>query len=171
MFQYYISMEDHMPTKQGSPAFLTDPVAVALLESANMARLAYTWTDGSPRVVPIWFAWDGAAIRLWSPPSAPKLIALARDSRVALTIDRNEWPVKVLLIRGVAEVDSVASDSPDYRAMATRYLGEAGASSWVAQYSQMFPQCAQITIRPAWAGIIDMETRFPSAIERAMEGA
>lgn len=160
-----------MPTKQGSLKYLSDPVAVALLESTNMARLAYSWVDGSPRVVPIWFAWDGEAFQLWSPPTAPKIGALARDSRVALTIDRNEWPVKVLLVRGVAEVSTVASDNPAYWAMAARYLGEAEAAGWVAQYSQLFPQCALISVRPAWAGIIDMETRFPSAIERAMAGA
>ena len=44
---------------QGSLELLNDPVAKALLESANPARLAYTWMDGSPRVVPIWFHWTG----------------------------------------------------------------------------------------------------------------
>jgi hypothetical protein len=39
--------------QQGSLELLDDPVAKALLESVNPARLAYTWMDGSPRVVPI----------------------------------------------------------------------------------------------------------------------
>ena len=34
---------------------LDDPVAQELLHSTNLARLAYTWHDGTPRVVPIWF--------------------------------------------------------------------------------------------------------------------
>ena len=41
--------------RQGSLELLEDPVATALLDSAIPARLAYTWMDGSPRVVPIWF--------------------------------------------------------------------------------------------------------------------
>ena len=38
-------------------ALLKDPLAQELLTSRKMAQLAYTWTDGSPRVVPIWFHW------------------------------------------------------------------------------------------------------------------
>jgi nitroimidazol reductase NimA-like FMN-containing flavoprotein (pyridoxamine 5'-phosphate oxidase superfamily) len=88
--------------QQGSLELLNDPVAKALLESANPARLAYTWMDGSPRVVPIWFHWTGDQLVLGSPPKAPKLRALAADPRAAVTIDGNEWPHKVLLVRGRA---------------------------------------------------------------------
>ncbi len=68
-----------MPTKQGDVALLNDPVAQQLLESKNLAKLAYTWTDGSPRVLPIWFHWDGRQIVLGTPPAAPKMKALARN--------------------------------------------------------------------------------------------
>ena len=79
---------------QGSLTLLKDPVAEALLGSANPARLAYSWTDGSPRVVPIWFHWNGDQLVLGSPSKAPKLKALAADPRVALTIDDNSWPTR-----------------------------------------------------------------------------
>jgi len=65
--------------QQGSLELLNDPVAKALLGSANPARLAYTWMDGSPRVVPIWFHWTGDQLVLGSPPKAPKLRVLAAD--------------------------------------------------------------------------------------------
>ena len=42
-----------MPTKQGELALLNDPVARDLLASQALARVAYNWTDGTPRVVPI----------------------------------------------------------------------------------------------------------------------
>jgi hypothetical protein len=44
-----------MQTKQGTLAWLDDPVAQTLLHSTIPARLAYVWPDGTPRVVPIWF--------------------------------------------------------------------------------------------------------------------
>ena len=66
---------------QGSLELLTDPVAESLLGSAIPARLAYTWMDGSPRVVPIWFHWTGDQFVLGSPPKAPKLQALAADPK------------------------------------------------------------------------------------------
>ena len=48
---------------QGEVALLDDPVAQELLSSAIPARLAYVWTDGSPRVVPIYFRWTGEGHR------------------------------------------------------------------------------------------------------------
>ena len=47
---------------KGGTELLQDPVAQELLASKIPARLAYNWTDGSPRVVSIWFHWDGTDI-------------------------------------------------------------------------------------------------------------
>ena len=72
-----------MTTEQGEQDRLNDPVAQELLHSTNLARLAYTWRDGTPRVVPIWFHWDGEAIVLGSPPNAPKVnVTCSRYRRV-----------------------------------------------------------------------------------------
>lgn len=51
-----------MATSQGDIALLNDPVAQELLHSTVPARLAYTWLDGTPRVVPIWFHWNGEEV-------------------------------------------------------------------------------------------------------------
>ena len=45
---------------------------------------------------------------LGTPLKAPKVRALAANSKVALTIDGNTWPYKVLQIRGSAHVQIVA---------------------------------------------------------------
>ena len=60
-----------MAAEQGDVEMLGDPVAKALLESRQLARLAYTWSDGTPRVVPIWFHWNGDAIVMGTPVRAP----------------------------------------------------------------------------------------------------
>jgi len=85
-----------------------------------------------------------------------------------LTIDRSEWPVNVLMVRGTVRVTMEASDTPEYLVMAQHYQGQEQGRAWVEQYTGMFPQHARIALRPEWVGIIDMETRFPSAIEQAM---
>jgi len=89
-----------MPTNQGNIALLNDPVAQELLRSTSLARLAYVWRDGSPRVVPIWFHWNGKEIVLGTPMKAPKVRALSTGSKVALS--------KVLQICGAAQVETVA---------------------------------------------------------------
>src|SRR5690349_6909649 len=95
-----------MPTKQGSLDLLNDPVAQQLLQSTNPAKLAYNWTDGSPRVVPIWFEWNGQEFVFGTPTLAPKVKVL-NNAKVALTIDSIGWPYKVLLVRGVSTVQIV----------------------------------------------------------------
>jgi hypothetical protein len=95
-----------MRVKQGDLGLLQHPAAVELLGSTIPARLAYVWTDGSPRVVPIWFHWDGHQFVMASPPTAPKLKALAKNPKVSLTIDDNAFPHKVLLVRGTAHLPS-----------------------------------------------------------------
>jgi len=148
--------------QQGSLELLNDPVAKALLSSVNPARLAYTWTDGSPRVVPIWFHWTGDQFVLGSPPKAPKLKALAADPRVALTVDDVEWPYKELLARGRASVEMLADVSPEYELAATRYFGPEQGPAWIGTLRGK--PMARIAITPDWVGIIDFETRFPSAL-------
>jgi hypothetical protein len=164
-----------MPTKQGDPALLADPVAQALLHSQALARVAYTWTDGTPRVVPIWFHWTGAELVLGSPPDAPKVRVLRARPEVAVTIDDvgaggAGW--RVLLLRGTATVEEVEGVAPEYVAAARRYLGEEGAQGWLAQLGQLGgTHMARVAIRPAWVAVLDFQTRFPSALERAMEAA
>jgi hypothetical protein len=160
-----------MTTPQGSLDLLNDPVAQQLLQSTIPARLAYTWTDGTPRVVPIWFHWNGSEVVLGSPPDAPKLKALHDGTKVALTIDGDTMPYKVLLIRGSVRTDGVDGVTPEYAASAKRTFGEEHGEAWLENVRAMGSQMARIAITPEWVGIIDFESRFPSALERAMERA
>ena len=159
-----------MATDQGSFALLDDPVAQELLQSTSPARLAYVWSDGTPRVVPIWFHWNGKEIVLGTPMKAPKVQALSRNSKVALSIDSNVWPYKVLQIRGTARVETVAGVVPEYALAAERYFGPDQGQAWVKQVGGMFSQMARIVIKPEWVAVLDFEKRFPSAIEAAMSG-
>jgi nitroimidazol reductase NimA-like FMN-containing flavoprotein (pyridoxamine 5'-phosphate oxidase superfamily) len=81
-----------MTMVKGGTELLQDPVAQELLASRIPARLAYNWTDGTPRVVSIWFHWDGTDIVMATLPGAPKLKALHNGDRVAITIDTNDPP-------------------------------------------------------------------------------
>jgi nitroimidazol reductase NimA-like FMN-containing flavoprotein (pyridoxamine 5'-phosphate oxidase superfamily) len=82
-----------MPLKQGDLALLNDPVAQELLHSTIPARLAYVWRDGTPRVVPIWFHWNGVEIVLGTPLQALKVQALVHHPKVALSIDSDTRPL------------------------------------------------------------------------------
>lgn len=157
-----------MAVPQGDLELLNDPIAQELLRSALPARLAYTWPDGTPRVVPIWFHWTGEEIVMAGPPDAPKMDALRANPRVALTIDGDTWPYKVLLLRGKAQVDIVDGVPEEYTAAARRYFGEEQGNAWVEQVGQLLSQAGRIAVRPEWVSIIDFQTRFPSALAQRM---
>jgi len=157
-----------MTAPHGSLELLNDPIAQELLRSTVPARLAYTWPDGTPRVVPIWFHWTGEEVVMGEPHDAPKMHALQVNPAVALTIDGDDWPYKVLLLRGQARVEIVEGLPAEYAAAARRYFGEEQGDAWVAQVGQLLSQGGRIAVRPDWVSIIDFQTRFPSAIAKRM---
>jgi len=153
-----------MPVKQGDLSLLQHPASQELLHSKIPARLAYIATDGTPRVIPIWFHWNGHDIVMGTPPKAPKLKALAKNPKVSLTIDDNVFPHKVLLIRGTARLEPVNGVVPEYALAAARYFGPEQGKAWVAQMGQMISSMVRVTITPEWVGLLDFQTRFPSAL-------
>jgi len=153
-----------MHVKQGDLALLDHPIAQELLASRIPARLAYVALDGTPRVVPIWFHWDGRELVLGTPPKAPKLRALAKNPKVALTIDDNNFPHKVLMVRGTARLQSVDGIASEYALAAERYFGVEQGKAWVEQLRGMGGGMTRIAITPEWVGLLDFQTRLPSAL-------
>src|SRR4030088_2990573 len=139
-----------MPVKQGELQLLQHPASKELLHSQIPARLAYVWTDGTPRVIPIWFHWNEREFVLATPPKAPKLKALVKNPKVSLTIDDNTFPHKVLLIRGTARLEPVQGIVPEYATAAERYFGQEQGKAWVAQLGKMVSSMVRVTITPDW---------------------
>ena len=70
--------------------------------------------------------------------------------------------VRVLLVRGQASVELLDDVSPEYERAATRYFGPEQGPAWVNTLRGK--PMARIAVRPQWVGILDFETRFPSAL-------
>jgi hypothetical protein len=153
-----------MAVKQGGLELLQHPASKQLLQSTIPARLAYVWTDGTPRVIPIWFHWNEREFVLGTPANAPKLKALTKNPKVALTIDDNTFPHKVLLVRGTTRLQPVKGVVPEYALAADRYFGSQQGKAWVTQLSSMVKEMVRITIAPEWVGLLDFQTRFPSSL-------
>jgi len=149
---------------QGGLELLQHPASQELLRSKIPARLAYVWTDGTPRVVPIWYHWNGREFVMASPPRAPKLKALAKNPKVSFTIDDNTFPHKVLLVRGTARLEPVDGIVPEYATAAERYFAPEMAQAWLEQLRSTISSMVRITITPEWVGLLDFQTRFPSAL-------
>jgi hypothetical protein len=149
-------------------SLLNDPVAQELLKSTIPARLAYVALDGTPRVVSVWFVWNGTDIVMGTPAPTSKVAAMRRNPRVALEIATDVWPYKVLSIRGCVTVEVVDGVTPEYTQAAHHYFDPEAGQQWSDTVRGMFKQLAKITLRPDWVSILDFEARFPQRISQAM---
>ncbi len=156
-----------IPIPQGDPRLLADELAQRLLASKELARLAYVAPDGTPRVLPMLFHWNGEEIVMSSFGGAHKIAALRKNPSTAITIDTAGAPPEMLLIRGDAQVTDVEGIVPEYAMAHRRYYGEEQGAANVAEADRPGVRMARIAVRPEWVGLIDFRKRFPGALEQA----
>jgi hypothetical protein len=96
--------------------------------------------------------------------AAYRVDTLREHPEVAVSIDTESWPPEVLTIRGTAEVTEVNGVVPEYAQAAERYLGAEHATPMLDQIDQPGTRMARIAVRPAWVGVLDFQTRMPSAL-------
>ena len=144
---------------------LNRPLSRELL-ARDLTRLAYVAKDGTPRTVPIGFTWNGAAVVMCTTKNAPKLPALRQNPAVALTIDTEVHPPKILLIRGRAELDAVDGIPDEYlQANSTYAMTPEQRVAWEAEVRSLYHDgMVRIVVTPTWAKLIDFETTLPSAV-------
>src|SRR4051812_45777687 len=136
------------------------------LLARDVTRLAYVAKDGTPRAIPIAFTWNGSEVVMCTSKNAPKLTALRHDPAVALTIDTEVHPPKILLIRGRAELDVVDDIPDDYLQMSGTYkMTPEQRVEWEAEVRSLYDGMVRIVVTPTWAKLIDFETTLPSAVE------
>jgi hypothetical protein len=147
---------------------LNKPYAQELINSNIPTRLAYTGLDGTPRVIPIATHWNGGEFVACTPDNAPKVPALKADPRVALTIDTEQQPPHILLVRGTAAMEIVDGIPEEYLLAARKMYGAEAMPEFEANVRALYKRMARIAITPAWAKLIDFETTLPSAIEEIL---
>jgi hypothetical protein len=136
------------------------------LLARDMLRMAYVAKDGTPRNIPIAHAWNGSEIVVCTSKNAPKLHSLRHNPQVALTIDTEVHPPKILLIRGTAELDEVDGIPQEYLQMNGSYQMTAEQRvEWEAEVRSLYDGMVRIVITPTWVKLIDFEETLPSAVE------
>jgi hypothetical protein len=151
------------------PSEITDvlnrPISQELL-ARDLTRLAYVAKDGTPRSIPIGFTWNGSAIVMCTAKNAAKVPALRHNPAVALTIDTEVHPPRILLIRGRAELDVVEGIPDEYLEMNGTYtMTPEQRVDWEAEVRSLYDGMVRIVVVPTWAKLIDFETTLPSAVE------
>ena len=145
---------------------LNDRPAQELLQWSIPVRLAYTGLDGSPRVVPLGFHWDGERFVICTLPGSPKVQALEANPNVAMTIDTQSFPPHILLVRGTATLRTVDGVPAEYLIAARKQVRDEDMPAFEAQVRALYDQMVRIDVEPHWAKLIDFERTLPSAVER-----
>ena len=148
---------------------LNRPLSQELL-ARDLARLAFTGLDGTPRSIPIGIVWNGTEVVMCTATNARKLPMLRRNPAVALTIDTESHPPKVLLIRGRAELDVVDGIPEEYLQWNGTYqMTPEQRAEWEAGVRSLYDGMVRVVVKPTWAKLIDFETTLPTAIEELMQ--
>lgn len=116
-------------------------------------------------MIPVGFWWDGARLLVFTVPSSAKVPALRRNPRVAITIDTEGYPPRVLLIRGRAELAEVDGMPEEYVAGSRKLVPAAAFDGWLAGVRALYERMTRIAITPTWAKLLDFETTIPKAVE------
>jgi len=65
--------------------------------------------QGQPQSTPVWFHWDGETLVFFSQPTAPKLVNIASNPRVAMhLVGDPEAEGGLVILEGIAEPDPTA---------------------------------------------------------------
>jgi hypothetical protein len=148
---------------------LSHPTSQELL-ARDLTRLAFIGLDGTPRNMPTAFFWNGSEIVMCTAKNARKLPALRKNPKVALTIDTEVHPPKVLLIRGLAELDEVDGIPDEYlQASGTYKMTAEQRQAWEADVHSLYDGMVRVVVTPTWAKLIDFENTLPTAIEELMQ--
>lgn len=78
------------------------------LHDEEIIWLTTVGADGTPQPSPVWFLWDGQTVLIYSRPSAPKLKNIARNPRVALSLNSDPLGIDVVVLTGAAQLDQAA---------------------------------------------------------------
>jgi hypothetical protein len=161
----HLTLEHQRRTPSAVAEILKKPISQEML-NRDLARLAYVAKDGTPRVVPIAFTWNGTEVVMCTSTNAPKLASLRRNAAVALTIDTEVHPPKILLLRGEAVLDEVEGIPDEYLQMNGTYeMTPEQRAAWETEVRSLYDSMVRIVVEPTWAKLIDFDETLPTPVE------
>jgi PPOX class probable F420-dependent enzyme len=136
-----------------------------LLERDLVLHLVTLRRDGTPRITPLWFDWDGAALRMTSVAGKAHLRDLARDARCAAIVSDEIEPApdgerRYARVRASGSAELASDDGGERtRRITLKYMkGPAGAR--LAERRARDDRVV-ITLRPARLSATASRPRHP----------
>lgn len=95
----------------------------AFLDRPLVGVVATVRADGAAHAVPVWYRYDGTAVRIWTDEARLWVRNIRRDGRAAFSVHESEPPFAAVVMRGRAELSTGSEEvlREIYR-IARRYL-------------------------------------------------
>ncbi len=120
-----------------SPAEITE-----FLQSTSPTMLGVVGTlgvDGYPHLVPVWYRYDGARVHIWTLETRAWVKNIARDNRVAFSVQEDDAASRGVTIRGRAT--SVTSHSQavsdEIRQITRRYVEAPEVENYISRWTHL----------------------------------
>ena len=126
---------------------MTDDDVQSFLQGPRIASLLTLRPDGAPTSAPLWFAWDGQKVQLFTPRESGKVTRILSDPRVALTVAAGTGePPAWVTIEGIAAVYDGGIELA--RRLAPLYYDEATAAAAVERWEKDPESLVLLEIEP-----------------------
>ena len=129
---------------------MTDGERDAFLAAPRLGMLATLREDGTPVTVPVWFEWDGVAVRAFSSVGSGKVTRIKRDPRASLTaVNSLGEPEAWVAFDGQAAISSEGAFELSER-LAHRYwdMSDAGHNKTLEEWRAATAYLCVIELKP-----------------------
>lgn len=121
---------------------LTPAAVRAFLDRSSPALLGVIGTldeDGGPHLVPVWYRFDGERLYIWTLEKRRWVKNLARDPRVAISVQEEKPPYAAVSIRGRATITTSDGEevTQEIRRITRRYVEEPDVEAYIRQWSHL----------------------------------
>lgn len=93
--------------------------------------------DGTPQSSPVWFLWEDETILIYSQPNTPKLRNIARNPRVSLHLNSDQWGNAVAILTGDARIEDGAPIAREVSAFVKKYVDDLHAAKSLADFDRI----------------------------------
>jgi PPOX class probable F420-dependent enzyme len=95
--------------------------------------------DGGPHLVPVWYRYDGERVYIWTLESRRWVKNLARDPRVAFSVQEDKPPYAAVSLRGRATITTSDGEevAQEIRRITRRYVEEPEVEAYIRLWSHL----------------------------------
>jgi PPOX class probable F420-dependent enzyme len=95
--------------------------------------------DGGPHLVPVWYRYAGERIYIWTLETRRWVKNLARDPRVAFSVQEDEPPYMAVTLRGRATITTGDGEdvTQEIRRITARYVEEPHVAEYMRKWAHL----------------------------------